>query len=220
MEAGRIESTGLLCGSPIMRRAIKYTILCLTYLLVIPAGWSAKLVQVPFRSQFLFQFFAEAFSMIPGYPGQAIRVCFYRQTLDEAHLDMVVAFFARFTKMEAKVGRGVTVAGHATVGCVEIGDRAVIGNNVNILSGRYQHNFSDPAISVMEGAASFYRIKIGADSFIGDNCVVMADIGEKSIIGAGSIVVKPIPDLCVAVGNPARVVKTRDADGDSTQASG
>ncbi|HOP08145.1 MAG TPA: acyltransferase [candidate division Zixibacteria bacterium] len=199
-----------------MRRIVKYTILSITYLLVIPAGWSAKLLYVLFKSQMLFHFFAESFSMIPGYPGQAVRVCFYYQTLEQAHLDMVVAFFARFTKMQTRVGHNVTIAGHATVGCADIGDRAVIGNNVNVLSGRHQHNFSDPDTNVMDGSSSFYRVSIGADSFIGDKSVVMADIGEKTIIGAGSIVVKPIPDLCVAVGNPAQVIKHRTVTSEVT----
>ena len=32
-------------------------------------------------------------------------------------------------------------------------------------------------------------------------------IGKKVIVGAGSVVTKDIPDYCIAVGNPARVIK-------------
>lgn len=35
-------------------------------------------------------------------------------------------------------------------------------------------------------------------------------IGKKSIIGAGSVVTKNIPDYCIAVGNPAKVIKVFD----------
>jgi acetyltransferase-like isoleucine patch superfamily enzyme len=35
------------------------------------------------------------------------------------------------------------------------------------------------------------------------------DIGEGSVIGAGSVVVKPIPKYSVAVGCPAKVIKNR-----------
>lgn len=53
---------------------------------------------------------------------------------------------------------------------------------------------------------------------IGDNCWIGANvticpgvtIGENSVIGAGSVVTKPIPANCVAVGNPCRVVRYFD----------
>ena len=35
-------------------------------------------------------------------------------------------------------------------------------------------------------------------------------IGKKSIIGAGSVVTKDIPEYCIAVGNPAKVIKKFD----------
>jgi len=43
-------------------------------------------------------------------------------------------------------------------------------------------------------------------------CIIIAGvtIGENSIVGAGSVVTQDIPDFCVAVGNPARVIKKID----------
>ena len=35
-------------------------------------------------------------------------------------------------------------------------------------------------------------------------------IGDNTVIGAGSVVTKDIPDNCIAVGNPARVIKRTD----------
>ncbi|MFR5488592.1 MAG: sugar O-acetyltransferase, partial [Lachnospiraceae bacterium] len=37
-------------------------------------------------------------------------------------------------------------------------------------------------------------------------------IGENSVIGAGSVVTRPVPPNCVAVGNPCRVIRYFDAD--------
>ncbi len=50
-------------------------------------------------------------------------------------------------------------------------------------------------------------IKKGAVISVG--CIIIAGvtIGENSIVGAGSVVTQDVPDYCVAVGNPARVVK-------------
>ncbi len=54
------------------------------------------------------------------------------------------------------------------------------------------------------------KVKIGNNVFIGAGSVVLPNvtIGNDVIIGAGSIVTKDIPSNSVAVGNPARVIKT------------
>jgi acetyltransferase-like isoleucine patch superfamily enzyme len=51
-------------------------------------------------------------------------------------------------------------------------------------------------------------VRIGADCWIGSGAIVMADVGDQSTIGAGSVVVKEIPSSVVAVGSPARPVKS------------
>lgn len=55
-------------------------------------------------------------------------------------------------------------------------------------------------------------IVVGSDVYIGVRCIIMpgVHIGNRVIIGAGSIVTKDIPDNSVAVGVPARVVKSVD----------
>lgn len=54
------------------------------------------------------------------------------------------------------------------------------------------------------------RAIIGNNVSLGANVIIIGNvhIGNNVTIGAGSVVVKDIPDNCVAVGNPARVVKT------------
>jgi acetyltransferase-like isoleucine patch superfamily enzyme len=45
-------------------------------------------------------------------------------------------------------------------------------------------------------------------AWLGENvCVIGASIGKNSVIGANSVVTKNIPDYCVAVGSPAKVIK-------------
>ncbi|MDR0871429.1 MAG: hypothetical protein LBN39_11620 [Planctomycetaceae bacterium] len=51
-------------------------------------------------------------------------------------------------------------------------------------------------------------ISIGENVWVGNDTVVCADVGDNSIIGAGAVAVKPIPPNSVAVGNPARVIKS------------
>ena len=53
-------------------------------------------------------------------------------------------------------------------------------------------------------------VKIGSRVWIGAGAIILpgVTIGDNSVIGAGSVVTKDIPDNAVAVGSPARVVKT------------
>ena len=55
-------------------------------------------------------------------------------------------------------------------------------------------------------------ITVGDDVYIGNNVLIMpgVTIGNKVIIGAGAVVTRDIPDNSVAVGIPARVIKTAD----------
>ncbi|WDF62897.1 acyltransferase [Flavobacterium sp. KACC 22763] len=52
------------------------------------------------------------------------------------------------------------------------------------------------------------HVSIGEGTWIGENvCIIGASIGKNCVIGANSIVNKDIPDFCVAVGNPVKIVK-------------
>lgn len=53
-------------------------------------------------------------------------------------------------------------------------------------------------------------INIGKDVFIGTNCVILkgVSIGDRSVIAAGSVVVKDIPSDVIAGGNPCKVIKS------------
>ena len=84
---------------------------------------------------------------------------------------------------------------------IEIGDDVIMGNKVQLIA----HDFS---IMHHTGYAHFGRICIGSRVFIGANSTILMNvhIGNDVIIGAGSLVNKDIPDGCVAVGVPAKVI--------------
>ena len=57
------------------------------------------------------------------------------------------------------------------------------------------------------------KVRIGEGSWLGENVSVCgASIGKHCVIGANSVVTKDIPDYCVAVGSPAKVVKKYDSE--------
>ena len=73
----------------------------------------------------------------------------------------------------------------------------------------------DHAIELSEPMCNQGHIKsdiiVGDDVWIGANVTIIKglNIGTGSVIGAGSVVVRDIPEYAIAVGNPARVVKSR-----------
>ena len=104
------------------------------------------------------------------------------------------------------IGTGTTLHGHKGL---EIGDNALLAQNITLTP--YSHIYADPNANIITQGGHCEKVTIGRDSYIGMGCCIMysGSIGEGSIVGAGSVVVKPIPPYSVAVGNPARVIKKR-----------
>jgi virginiamycin A acetyltransferase len=160
------------------------------------------------------QFFTaacELLSLVPGLPGIFLRRSFYRMTLDGCATDCHIGFGTTLAHRQVRIGRRVYVGGRCTLGQVMLEDDVLIGSNVDILSGRYQHYFDHGEGPVRSQGGRFRRVTVGRNSWIGNSAVVMADVAPDCVVGAGSVVVKPIPERSVAVGNPAAVVRTRAA---------
>lgn len=95
-------------------------------------------------------------------------------------------------------------------GHVRIGSGVRIASHCVILSST--HNFEDPTMLIESQGVTPKETVIGDDVWLGAHTVVVAgiEIGAHSVIGAGSIVLCDIPPYSIAVGVPARVVRTRD----------
>ncbi len=154
---------------------------------------------------------AEFLSLFPGRLGIYLRRGFYQRTLDEYAPDASLGFGTILTHRQVRVGRGVYVGPRCTVGRAVLADHVTIGANVDILSGRRQHHFDDLETPVQKQGGTFQAVRIGRNCWIGNSTVVMADVGADCVIGAGSVVVRPIPPRSVAAGNPATVKKQRSA---------
>ncbi len=72
-----------------------------------------------------------------------------------------------------------------------------------------QHTYDSINIPILkQDIKQLNEIRIGEGTWIGENvCIIGASIGKNCVIGANSIVNKNIPDYCVAVGSPAKVIK-------------
>ena len=95
-------------------------------------------------------------------------------------------------------------------GTIDIGADCLIGPGV--LMRTADHIFSDPNNQIRKQGHDPKNIIIEDDCWLGANVIVLGGvrIGKGSVIGAGSIVTKNIPSMSVAVGVPAKVIKTRN----------
>ncbi|OCB78724.1 sugar O-acetyltransferase [Flavobacterium crassostreae] len=87
---------------------------------------------------------------------------------------------------------------------VTIGSNVFLGPNVQLYTATHPLE-----AELRKTRASALPIAIGEDCWIGGNTVVCPGvrIGKGCVIGAGSVVTKDVPDNCLAVGNPARVIR-------------
>jgi acetyltransferase-like isoleucine patch superfamily enzyme len=95
---------------------------------------------------------------------------------------------------------------------IEIEDDVLIASNVFLVDCTHGFNHIDiPYIS--QPLQDHRNVKIGRGCWVGQNVVILqgVTIGEMSIIGANSVVKDNIPAYCIAVGSPAKPIKTWDA---------
>ena len=101
---------------------------------------------------------------------------------------------------------------------IEIGNDVLIASNVQIYTATHSTKYAgrilpDDGSDDCEFCLTYaLPVKICDGAWIGGGVVILpgVTIGRNSVIGAGSVVTCSIPDNCVAVGNPCRVIKNVD----------
>ena len=130
-----------------------------------------------------------------------------------------------------RIGDGVFVGRNSILSCkdgdIELADGANIGFNCEVFSASRvtigagvlmaayayviggDHDFSDPAKSVLDQPRTSSGVTIGDGAWLGAGAKVLdgVTIGNHAVIGAGAVVREAVPDGAVAVGVPARVVR-------------
>jgi len=110
------------------------------------------------------------------------------------------------------IGRGTSIVGDCVISAVRsvhLEENVLLARNVYISD--HMHKYTDVEIPVMaQGVEKIQPVLVKRGAWLGQNVVVCpgVTIGAGAVVGANSVVARDIPDFSVAVGAPARVVKT------------
>lgn len=192
-----------------MREALKLAVHAAAWLAVTPSVLSWRLrAQVVGKDRAL-EGSTQAWALVPGLIGQYLRRAFLARTLDFCARTATIEFGTIFSSAAASIGERAYVGPRCHLGWALIGDDALLAAGVHVPSGSKTHGIEDLTIAIRDQPTVKSPVRIGTGSWIGSAAVVMADVGRDAVIAAGAVVTRPIPDLTIAGGVPARVLRQR-----------
>ena len=198
-------------GRTALRKGVKAAANALATVLALPSIVSFKVRSRLFGADRAIEGSTQALALLPGLPGRYIRRAFLRQALDYCDWSATVEFGTVFSQAAARIEAHAYVGPRCHLGLVHIGRDALIAAGVHIPSGGATHDFSDLTVPIRLQPHHRSVVRVGEGSWIGSAAVVMADVGRHTVVGAGSIVTRELPDFAVAAGSPARVIRMRTA---------
>ncbi|GHT96557.1 acetyltransferase [Spirochaetia bacterium] len=152
-------------------------------------------------------------STIPLQIGNRIRFYFYKKTLKSLGNDVTFSYGTILSREDISIGNNVRFGPYCSIGLVDFGNDIIVAQSVHFLSGRNQHGIERNGIPMCRqsgGRGGVIRITIADDIWIGAQSVIMTNIPEGCVIGAGSIVVKDIQSpFGIYAGNPAKLIRIR-----------
>ncbi|HBP4687497.1 TPA: acyltransferase, partial [Escherichia coli] len=150
-----------------------------------------------------------AMSKFTGEKGVILRQYFYKLTLDSCGHNLRVHYGAFFVYPNVKVGNNCTVEEYSIVSLCDLGDDVIIAARVSIMSGGNHHEIDKLDIKFVDSLLPLKKVKIGSNVWIGTHAIVMNDIPDGMVVGAGSVVTKVFQPDSIIAGIPAKVMRKR-----------
>lgn len=190
-----------------MKAVLKLLLLGLMTVVALPILIGYFLLRPLSQKDSLFAGCAQLLSLVPGKLGSYLRVAVYRLLMQHCGANCFIGFGALFSQQGTELADGVYIGPQCNIGLCRIGADTLLGSGVHILSGKNQHSITDPNKPYKDQGGRFDKISIGQNCWLGNGVIVMASIGDGSIVGAGAVVTEDVPPGVVVVGNPARIVR-------------
>jgi virginiamycin A acetyltransferase len=190
-----------------MKIIIKKLFFLCCLLVMLPFSLAFKILAQALNQDQLTSSFSQFLSILPGKTGSYLRAGFYRVTLTNCSPDALISFGTLLSQQDTDIGAGVYIGPQCNIGKCAIGKNTLLGSGVHIMSGKGQHNFSDPNVPIKDQGGSFTKVIIGENCWIGNCALIMANVGAGSVVAAGAVVVNNVPDGVVVGGNPAKILK-------------
>lgn len=157
-----------------MRAGLKRCIQVLALMVTAPVYSVYRVLVLVADADATFQSFSQAFSLIPGTTGKYLRAAFYRLACPGTDQNISVGFLTVFSHRDTTIGSGVYIGPQCNIGKCRIGANTLIGSGVHIVSGKRQHEYSDPHRPIQQQGGHFEKIEIGEDCWLGNQALVMA----------------------------------------------
>ena len=197
-----------------MRQAVKFIFNLVSLILVLPLIILTKLEEKIFsrNTEVIFHTCTHIVAILPGLPGAFLRRAFYALTLDECSFHCHIGFGTLFSHRFNIVKRHVYIGSYAIIGSAQLGEHCLIGSRASILSGKELHVMGDDGLWTPFSADRLSQVTLARNVWIGEGAIIAADIGEGSMVGAGSVVTMDIKPHIIVTGNPARFVRKIESE--------
>lgn len=163
------------------------------------------------KSRLHFPYLSEMLSRMPFAFGWKLRRAVYARILPQMGKDVVLHYGVVIDDARTSFGNDIWVSVGSYIDYAIIEDHVLIGQHVVLLAGKNHHNTDRLDIPIkLQSNPAKEPITIGRGAWIGANATVMADVGHDAIVGAGSVVTKPVPPFAIFAGNPAKLIRMRN----------
>lgn len=175
----------------------------LSWPVVLPLALTSRL------SDFVFRTCSELLSILPYVFGVIVRYEFYKWTLTRCGKNVTIGFGTIFYYRDIEIGDNVIIGNYNVIHYCDFGSYVLISDLCQFLSGSQYHSHDRTDIPMALQKGKIRRIQIQEDTWIGANSIIMNDIGKGSIVGAGTVVTKPVEAYNIVAGNPAQIIRRR-----------